>query len=115
MNRPLTLGESLLYAWFVFTAMGCYCALSVWFIDRDMRKLAKEPDGVRLSRAYSTTSFAAAVFAGMLLGFPQVAVLVHFIRTRRSIVGALLGLFWVALTFVPMIAIGFIVDLFVPE
>ena len=112
--RTLSLPQSLLYAWFVFTAMGCYCALSVWFIDRDMRKLAARHDA-RLEQAYSTTSFAAAVFAGLLLGFPQVAVVVHFIRTRRSFLGALLGLFWAALTFLPMIAVGFLVDLVVPE
>ena len=111
MGKPLTLAESVLQAWFVLTAMGCYCSLSVWFIDRDMRRLPPE----RLARAYSTTSFAAAVFAGLLLGFPQIAVLVHFIRTRRSIGGALLGLFWSVLTFLPMIALGLLVDWLVPE
>jgi hypothetical protein len=109
--KPLTLAESILQAWFVFTAMGCYCALSVWFIDRDMRKLSPE----RLARAYSPTSFAAAVFSGLLLGFPQIAIVVHFVRTRRSIVGFLLGLFWSALTFLPMLVLAELVDLVVPE
>ncbi len=108
--KPLSLGESIFQAWFVFTALGCYTALSVWFIDRDMQKLPPE----RLERAYSTISFAGAVLCGLLLGFPQIAVLVHFIRTRRSIGGVLLGLFWSALTFVPIVVFAEIVDLLFP-
>jgi hypothetical protein len=106
-----SLAESIFQAWFVFSALGCYTALSVWFIDRDMQKLPPE----RLARAYSTTSFAGAVLCGLLLGFPQVAVLVHFIRTRRSFVGVLLGLFWSALTFVPIVVLAEIIDLAFPD
>jgi hypothetical protein len=111
MQKPLTLTESIFQAWFVFTALGCYTALSVWFIDRDMRKLPPE----RLERAYSTTSFAGAILCGLLLGFPQIAVLVHFIRTRRSTSGVLLGLFWSVLPFVPMVALAEIIDLAFPD
>ncbi len=109
--KPLTLGESILVAWFTFTALGVYTSLSIWFIDRDMRKLPPE----KLERAWSTTSFAAAIFAMMQIGLPQIAVLVHFVRTRRSIAGFFLGLFWALLTFVPVIALGVVLDFFLPE
>jgi hypothetical protein len=109
--KELSLGESILVAWFTFTAIGVYTSMSVWFIDRDMRKLPPE----RLERAYGPTQFAAAVFCGLMLGFPQIAVVVHFIRTRRSIVGVLLGLVWSALTFVPVFALGMLLDLIVPD
>ena len=109
--KELSLGESILIAWFTFTALGIYISTTVWFIDRDMRKLPAE----KLARAWSPTSFAAAVFAMSQLGLPQIAVLVHFIRTRRSIGGFFLGLFWAALTIVPVFALGMVLDLVLPE
>ncbi len=109
--KELSLIESLVQAWFIFTAMGVYSSLSVWFIDRDMRKLTPE----RLLRAYSTTSFAAAILCGLLLGFPQIAVVVHFIRTRRSLWGLVQGLLWSALTFVPMLLLAEILEQFFPD
>lgn len=111
MQKPLSLGASILMAWFVWTAMGCYCALSVWFIDRDMRKLSPE----RLERAWSPVQLAAAVFGMMQIGFPQIAVVTHFVRTRRSLVGLLLGVFWAALTFIPVIALATVLGPFIPD
>lgn len=111
MPRHYDLGESILLAWFTFTALAIYTSLSVWFVDRDMRKLSPE----RAARAWSTTSFAAAIFGMMQLGLPQIAVLVHFVRTRRSIGGFFLGLFWTLLTFVPVLALAEIVGQFIPD
>ena len=111
MQKPLGLGESILTAWFVWTAMGCYTSLSVWFIDRDMRKLSPE----RLERAWSPVQFAAAIFGMMQLGFPQIAIVTHFVRTRRSLWGLLLGLFWAALTYLPIIALAAILEAWLPD
>jgi hypothetical protein len=111
MPRQLGIGDSIVVAWFTFVSLGIYTSLSVWFIDRDMRKLP--PD--KLERAYSPVSFAAAIFGMMQIGLPQIAVLVHFIRTRRSVAGVLLGLFWALLTFVPVIALAAVVQLLVPD
>lgn len=111
MDRPLGLGESIVVAWFTFTVLGIYTSLCVWFVDRDMRKLSPE----RSERAWSPVQFAAAIFAMLQLGLPQIAVVVHFVRTRRSIGGFFLGLFWAALTFLPVLALAAIVSLVVPD
>ena len=91
--------------------MGCYCGLSVLFIDRDMRRLSPE----RLERAWSPVQLAAAVFAMMQVGIPQIAIIVHFVRTRRSIAGFFLGILWAALTYLPILALAAILDPFLPD
>ena len=102
---------SLVAVWFVWTAMGCYCGLSVLFITRDMGKLSPE----RLERAWSPVQLAAAIFAMMQVGIPQIAILVHFVRTRRSVGGFFLGLFWAALTYLPILALAAILDPLLPD
>ena len=113
MTAPheLDLFESAVQAWAILTILGSHCAMSVWVIDRDMRKLPP----AMLERAYSVTSFAAAIFAGYQLGIPQIAVLVHFIRTRRSLWGALQGLFWVVVAYLPAVAFALLLDLVMLE
>ena len=110
-HRTDSLGVSLVAVWFVWTAMGCYTGLTVLFIDRDMRKLSPE----RLARAWSPVQLAAAVFAMMQVGIPQIAIIVHFVRTRRSILGFFLGLFWAALTYLPILVLAAILGPLLPD
>jgi hypothetical protein len=58
-----------------------------WAIRRDLRRLPS----VELARAWLDTTVVLAVVA-----FGPVAVLVHFARTRRSLLGFALGLVWAA-------------------
>ncbi len=109
-QHELGLFESAVTAWAIFTILGLHCATSVWVIDRDMRRLPP----AMLERAYSVTSFAAAIFAGYQLGNPQIAVLVHFVRTRRSIWGVLQGVLWVVVAYLPGIAFAALLDLVMP-
>lgn len=66
-------------------------ALSVAFpalvVRRDIARLAP----LRLARAWNDASFWSAVVA-----FGPLALIVHFARTRRSLLGLLLGLGWAA-------------------
>jgi len=62
-------------------AMGVVLTASV--LRWDMRRLPPE----RLARAWNVASFWSAV-----VGFGPLCLVVHFIRTRRSLAGALLGL-----------------------
>jgi hypothetical protein len=57
----------------------------------DERHLA----GLELERAWPPQSRDCAVFAMLNLGVPQLCVLLHFIRTRRNVRGAVIGLLWV--------------------
>jgi len=109
--HELGLFESAVQAWAIFTILGLHTSMSVWVIDRDMRRLPPK----MLERAYSVTSFAAAIFAGYQFGVPQIAVLVHFIRTRRSFAGVLVGLFWVVIAYLPAVAFAVLLDLVLPE
>jgi hypothetical protein len=59
--------------------------LTAWVVRRDMRKLPPE----RYARSWNVASFWSAV-----VGFGPLSVPVHFIRTRRSLGGAFLGLLW---------------------
>jgi hypothetical protein len=98
-QAPAGLAESLFQVWVVFTILGMDVAMSVWIIDRDMRRLPP----AMLERAYSVTSFAAAIFAGSQFGLAVIAVFVHFVRTRRSFKGVLLGLFWLVVARLPVV------------
>jgi len=66
-------------------------ALPVWVIRRDIGKLTAE----RLSRAWPDASIWSAVAA-----FGPLALVVHFARTRRSLVGFGLGIGWTAIALV---------------
>jgi hypothetical protein len=58
-------------------------------VRRDLARLSEQ----RLARAWPQASFLAAVYAFGPLSLP-----VHFVKTRRSLLGVALGLFWLALT-----------------
>jgi hypothetical protein len=62
-------------------------ALTAWVVRRDMRRLPPP----LYARSWNEASFWSAVVA-----FYPWSILVHFVRTRRSLWGLLLGLFWVA-------------------
>ena len=49
-------------------------------------------EGRRLERAWPPVSRDAAIFAGFMMGVHPLCVLVHFVRTRRSVAGVALGL-----------------------
>jgi hypothetical protein len=64
----------------------------VTIIVRDERRLA----GQELERAWPPQSRDAAIFGLWLMGVHPLCVLIHFVRTRRSLIGVLLGLGWLA-------------------
>lgn len=65
-------------------------ALLPYLIVRfDLARLSEE----RLARAWPDASFLAAVYAFGPLSLP-----VHFSKTRRSVLGFLLGVFWLVVT-----------------
>ncbi|HEX7671266.1 MAG TPA: hypothetical protein VF395_16845 [Polyangiaceae bacterium] len=61
--------------------------LTATVVRRDMRKLS--PEG--LARAWNSASFWSAIVA-----FGPLSIPVHFVRTRRSLVGVALGVLWAA-------------------
>ena len=46
--------------------------------------------------------------------FQQLAVLVHFVRTRRSFRGFLLGVGWSIVALVPSVVVELVFDAFLP-
>jgi hypothetical protein len=52
--------------------------------------------GPELERAWPPQSRDCAIFALFNLGVPHLCILIHFVRTRRSLRGATLGLLWIA-------------------
>lgn len=91
----------LLLSWIATTA-ACF-----YVVMRDERRLPPE----LLERAWPSSSRAAAIIA-----FGQIAVWVHFWKTRRyGIRGFLLGLLWMVGTSLPALAIGFLLDLVYPD
>jgi hypothetical protein len=60
-------------------------AVPVWIVRFDMRRL----DADRLARAWPDASFWIAVVA-----FGPLCIPVHFWKTRRSLLGLVLGLIW---------------------
>jgi hypothetical protein len=66
-------------------------ALTAWVVRRDMRRL---PPALYV-RSWNEASFWNAVVA-----FQPWSILVHFVRTRRSVWGLVLGVFWTVLVLV---------------
>jgi hypothetical protein len=60
---------------------------TAWVVRRDMRGLPPE----RLARSWNVASFWSAV-----VGFGPLSIPVHFARTRRTLLGFLLGVAWAA-------------------
>jgi uncharacterized membrane protein len=58
-----------------------------WIVRRDLRRRPPQ----ELARAWNDASFWTAIVA-----FGPLCIPVHFIKTRRSFWGLLLGVFWMA-------------------
>jgi hypothetical protein len=72
-------------------------ALTAGVVRRDERRLPPE----RLARAWNVASFWSAVVA-----FGPLCIPVHFVRTRRNLIGVLLGLLWTAIVLATLAGIG---------
>lgn len=101
-----TVSESILEVTSILVSAGVSWTTSVLVIKRDERRLSEE----MLLRAYPPATLAVSVFL-----FQQIAVLVHFIRTRRSLTGFLLGVAWTLAALVPTIAVDAIFGMFLPD
>jgi hypothetical protein len=75
--------------------------VSAWVVRRDLKRLA--PD--LLSRAWPESSFWSAVVC-----FSPLCVPLHFVRTRRSALGAAVGLGWFFATVVTVNGLAWVVD-----
>lgn len=104
--RQETVAESIVEVVAILLTSAVTWTLCAWIIKRDEKKL----NDTMLARAYPPATLIASVFL-----FQQIAVLVHFIRTRRSFKGFFLGLGWAIAAFVPSIILDAIFGLFLPE
>ncbi|HEY8943639.1 MAG TPA: hypothetical protein VIM73_05225 [Polyangiaceae bacterium] len=77
-------------------------ALPMLLIRQDMARL----DRARLARCWNDASLWSAVVA-----FGPVAVVVHFARSRRSLLGLLLGLGWALLVIGALSAVALLLTL----
>jgi hypothetical protein len=64
----------------------------VAIIARDERRLSAS----ELERAWSPVSRDSAIFAAWNLGIPHLCILVHFVKTRRTLRGVAAGLLWLS-------------------
>jgi hypothetical protein len=69
----------------LLVSMSLQILLPFWLIRRDERKLTQPA----LNRAFPEATFWIAVVVLGLVSIP-----IHFVRTRRSVTGLLLGLLW---------------------
>lgn len=65
--------------------LGLQITLTAWVVRRDMRRAPPE----RLVRAWNDASFWSAVVV-----FGPLCIPVHFVRTRRTLLGFLIGAAW---------------------
>ena len=75
--------------------------LSAWVVRRDVSRLGPE----LLSRAWPEPSLWSAVVC-----FSPLCVLIHFLRTRRSLLGVFLALGWFVATVLTVNGIAWAVD-----
>jgi hypothetical protein len=71
----------------ICSQMALGIALPRWIIGKDLARLS----AARLARAWNDASVWSAVVT-----FGPLSLLVHFTRTRRSLLGFLLGVCWAA-------------------
>lgn len=74
---------------------------TAWVLRRDMRSLGPE----RYARSWNVASFWSAVVT-----FGPLCIPVHFVRTRRSVRGALLGIAWTVAVLAATAAAGALLD-----
>ncbi len=106
MAHQETVGESILEIAAILVSGAVSWTVSALVIKRDEKKL----DETMLARAYPPATLAASVFL-----FQQVAVLVHFVRTRRSFKGFLLGIGWAVAAMIPSFVVDALFGLFLPD
>ena len=106
MHRQETIAESIVEVVAILVSGAVSWTASAWIIKRDEKKL----NDAMLARAYPPATLIASVFL-----FQQIAVLVHFVRTRRSFKGFFLGLGWAIAAFIPSIILDAIFGLFLPD
>jgi hypothetical protein len=106
MVRQETVAESIIEVAAILLSGAVSWTASALVIKRDEKKL----DALMLARAYAPATLIASVFL-----FQQIAVLVHFIRTRRSVKGFFLGLGWSIAAFIPSIIVDAVFGLFLPD
>lgn len=104
--RQETVAESIVEVVAILLSAAVSWTVSAWIIKRDEKKL----DDKMLARAYPPATLIASVFL-----FQQIAVLVHFIRTRRSFKGFFLGVGWAIAAFIPSVILDAIFGLFLPD
>ncbi|HEV8550731.1 MAG TPA: hypothetical protein VGQ57_16915, partial [Polyangiaceae bacterium] len=75
--------------------------VSAWIVRRDVKRLRPR----ELARAWPEPSLWSAV-----VGFSPLCIPIHFLRTRRSLLGALLGVAWFAGALVAVNGIAWVVD-----
>lgn len=110
----LSFNESLLLATVIVVDMAVTSLAGQLLVRRDERRL----DEARLERAWPPVTRDMVLGLGVLLGGPIVVpfgVFVHYARTRRSLLGALLGLAFAVLTILPALAVDFGVDLVIGD
>ena len=81
-------------------------AMSFAIVIRDERRLAPE----RRSRAWPAASRDCA-----LVAFGQIAIVVHFVRTRRTVWSPLLGLAAALLATLPSLVLDLVLDALLPS
>jgi ABC-type Co2+ transport system permease subunit len=106
MIHQKSVAESILEVTAILSSAAVSWIVSALVIKRDEKRLDEE----MLLRAYPRATFAVSIFL-----FQQLAILVHFIRTRRSFKGFLLGIAWTIAAFVPTIIVDTIFGFFVPD
>jgi len=106
LPRQETIGESILEVVAILLSGAITWTVCAIIIKRDEKKLGEE----MLARAYPPATLIMSVFA-----FQQIAVLVHFVRTRRSVKGFFLGLGWAVLAALPALLVDAIFGLFLPD
>lgn len=76
-------------------------ALTAWVVRNDMRRGGPE----RLARSWNAASFWSAVVV-----FQPLSILVHFVRTRRSVLGFLTGVVWTTLVVLILSAVSWVLE-----
>ncbi len=110
----LTDGETLIIAGYVLASMLLSSLTGFAIVVRDERRLSPR----MLERAWPTVTRDMVLGFGALMGgvLPVAfGVFLHFVRTRRSLKGLGLGLLGFVLVFVPVLLLGAVIDLLVPD
>jgi hypothetical protein len=86
----LTSGD--LEAYEILTSWAVTLPAVLWILIRDEHRLRDD----ELARAWPPVSRNAALYTLWSLGLPQLAVPLHFIRTRQNARGVAVGIGWLA-------------------